>query len=352
MAKLWQMLGSGKIGPPGLGPLRIGVAMACVALLVAGCAETQLAIHAAKQIRRVPPAATAQPQYPSAQPQYKIGDPYRIDGVYYYPAVDYGYVETGIASWYGSKFHGRKTANGEIFDMNTLTAAHRTLPLPSLVRIANLDNGRSLVLRVNDRGPFARGRIIDVSRRAAQLLGFRYRGTARVRVSVLADESRRMAMLAQSGTLSEAERIAPPPTPTAVVVAQALPPPGQAPILPAMLPLPPPRNGSEVAAAAPLPPPTLEVSTMPVAPTALYVQAGAFVSYANAVRVRAKLARFGRARVVETRLGAQTFFRVRLGPLQDLERADRTLELVSSSGYPRARLVVDRPGDRERWPQS
>src|SRR6185436_8353681 len=99
-----------------------------------------------------------------------------------YPREDQFYDETGIASWYGSDFHGKATANGEQYDMETLTAAHRTLPLPVIVRVTNLENGRSLLVRVNDRGPYARGRIIDLSKRSAQLLGVYERGTARVRV--------------------------------------------------------------------------------------------------------------------------------------------------------------------------
>ena len=117
--------------------------------------------------------------------KYKVGNPYQIKGVWYYPKESFDHVETGIASWYGRQFHLKKTANGEIFDMNELTAAHRTLQMPSFVQVTNLENGRSLKLRVNDRGPFAHGRIIDVSRRAAQLLGFERQGTARVRVQIL-----------------------------------------------------------------------------------------------------------------------------------------------------------------------
>src|SRR5246127_144787 len=87
---------------------------------------------------------------------YKVGNPYQIDGVWYYPAEDWSYDETGIASWYGEAFHGKDTANGETFDLNAITAAHRTLPLPTIVEVTNLDNGRSLQVRVNDRGPYAR----------------------------------------------------------------------------------------------------------------------------------------------------------------------------------------------------
>ncbi len=120
---------------------------------------------------------------------YRVGVPYRVNGVWYYPAVDYNYDRTGTASWYGEEFEGRLTANGEIFDLNELTAAHTTLPMPSIVEVTNLENGRELQLRVNDRGPFAGSRLIDVSRRAAQLLGFEEQGTTLVRVRILKEES-------------------------------------------------------------------------------------------------------------------------------------------------------------------
>jgi rare lipoprotein A len=132
------------------------------------------------------------PQQLASQPSagyYRVGGPYKMNGVWYFPAVDYDYDRTGVASWYGEQFAGRLTANGEIFDLNELTAAHTTLPMPSIVQVTNLENGRSLQLRVNDRGPFVDGRLIDVSRRAAQLLGFEGQGTTLVRVKVLKDES-------------------------------------------------------------------------------------------------------------------------------------------------------------------
>src|SRR5690242_18586470 len=116
---------------------------------------------------------------------YKVGVPYQIGDTWYYPSEQPDYDETGIASWYGPTFYGRSTANGERFDADALTAAHRTLPMPVNVRVTNLDNGKSLIVRVNDRGPFSKGRIIDVSERAADLLGFRLQGTARVRVTYM-----------------------------------------------------------------------------------------------------------------------------------------------------------------------
>lgn len=119
---------------------------------------------------------------PSGGGYYKVGRPYKIAGRWYHPKEDPGYDKVGLASWYGSAFHGRKTANGEVFDMTALTAAHPTLPLPTYARVTNLENGNSVIVRVNDRGPFAHNRLIDLSKRTADVLGFKHRGTAKVRV--------------------------------------------------------------------------------------------------------------------------------------------------------------------------
>ncbi|MDX2257530.1 MAG: septal ring lytic transglycosylase RlpA family protein [Hyphomicrobiaceae bacterium] len=114
---------------------------------------------------------------------HKVGKPYEIAGQWYHPRHDPSYEESGTASWYGDAFHAKRTANGEIYDMHAMTAAHRTLPLPSIVRVTHLVNGRSVLVRVNDRGPFRKGRIIDLSRAAAEALGFHHHGTAPVRVT-------------------------------------------------------------------------------------------------------------------------------------------------------------------------
>ena len=116
----------------------------------------------------------------------KTGAPYQVAGVWYYPiASNKNYNRTGMASWYGKKFHGKKTANGERYDMYAMTAAHTTLPMPSNVRVTNLENGRSVIVRVNDRGPFVKDRIIDLSYAAAKALGYVEQGTAHVRVQTL-----------------------------------------------------------------------------------------------------------------------------------------------------------------------
>lgn len=120
---------------------------------------------------------------------YKIGAPYKIYDVLYEPKNYEDFEEVGTASWYGDYFHGKKTANGEIYNMRDLTAAHPTLPLPSLVRVTNMRNNKSAIVRVNDRGPFAKDRIIDVSQRAAEVLDFRSYGTTEVKVEFLKKET-------------------------------------------------------------------------------------------------------------------------------------------------------------------
>jgi rare lipoprotein A len=138
----------------------------------------------------------------------KVGKPYKIAGLWYVPKHQPDYDETGIASWYGPKFHGKSTANGEIYNQNRLTAAHPTLPMPSLVEVTNLANGRTILVRVNDRGPYKRGRILDLSARAAQLLGYQANGTAQVRVryagkaSLNGDDRHEQAFLTQQAWYS------------------------------------------------------------------------------------------------------------------------------------------------------
>lgn len=155
--------------------LSLGVAL----LAVAGCSRDERSI--AYSPRVIP---FGQP-IPKGGGHYKLGTPYVVAGVRYVPRDQPNYDATGIASWYGRDFHGRLTANGEIYDMDAMTGAHPTLPLPSMVRVTNLENGRSAIVRINDRGPYKRGRIIDLSARAATRLDIVRRGTARVRVQYI-----------------------------------------------------------------------------------------------------------------------------------------------------------------------
>lgn len=305
-----------------------GLVPIAVALLLAGCAAVQLGDDGAERTARAPESAAAAGTgaahpAPGARPHYKVGNPYQIDGIWYYPRENPDYDETGIASWYGVDFHGKLTANGEIYDMDALTAAHKTLPMPSTVRVTNLDNGRSLVLRVNDRGPFVHGRIIDVSRHASKLLGFHTQGTAKVRVAVLQSGGDRF--IAAKPVTSEEEMQLALAAPRDGVTSQMLPPPGGV----AAAPVPP------VASA----PPAVE-QREPRA-TSMYVQAGAFVSASNAKRLRGKLAALGPTMVSEVTIKGLVFHRVRLGPLTTVADADIALARVMGSGYPGARIVVD-----------
>ncbi|HEV3178699.1 MAG TPA: septal ring lytic transglycosylase RlpA family protein [Stellaceae bacterium] len=278
---------------------------------------------------------------------YKVGKPYQVDGIWYYPKDDWSYDETGIASWYGEQFHGRYTANGEVFDLNGLTAAHHTLPMPSIVQVTNLENGRSLELRVNDRGPFAGARIVDVSRQAAQLLGFERNGTAKVRVRLMSAETMQAQAVARrngseevpGGPIEVAQA-----APRTAVDAQPLAP------LPGARAAPPGQTASIVpvkAAAAPElvvvdPPLTGQVTQVGAKPNAqIFIQAGAFAQMDNANRVRQRIAGLGSAQITAVRVNGNNLFRVRLGPIVSVDEADRMLARVLANGLPDARIVVD-----------
>ena len=291
-------------------------AIIVLALLLSACAQTQLAIFTAKKVTGAVDDA-AKPT-----PTYKVGNPYEINGVRYTPREDPDYDVTGIASWYGVPFHGKTTANGEIYDMNDLTAAHKTLPMPTMVRVTNLENGRSIILRVNDRGPFVNGRIIDLSRRAAQLLGFEAQGTAKVRVSVLQTASRRY--VAGKPVTTDEERNAVVAVPRIEVSGEALPPPNGVAVAPA-----PPQSNSPI------------VSLEPVRKTEVFIQAGAFTVYENAKRLHDELRAIGSTRVSTVTIQGQTFHRVRLGPMTTVEQADIILAKVIDSGYVDARIIID-----------
>ena len=318
--------------------------------------------------------------YHRGQPSYKVGSAYQINGKWYYPKVDYGYDETGLASWYGEAFDGKATANGEVFNLNDLSAAHKILPLPSVVEVSNLRNGRSLRLRVNDRGPYVDVRIIDVSRRAAQLLGFEMAGTTPVRVRILKDESIEVAQAAMRGQTGRVQFAAaarslpaeaaaaprPPSLPPVIRSVTAAPPPDIA---------PPPRaefltrEQPPVAVAAASPPqpaaeprrrwPSLiaQAHAEPLHPGSsgravpaavavstsgrIFVQAGAFAVPENAQRVRARIAALGSVQVVPAEVNGSALYRVRLGPVTNGAEADRLLSKVVGSGYPTARIVSE-----------
>jgi rare lipoprotein A len=157
-------------------------AVVAAGLLVANCGKTNSRIDSKYGVAASERVVGSGEPVPKGGGAYRVGKPYVVAGRTYVPKENTNYRAEGIASWYGDDFHGRKTANGEIFDMTSISAAHPTLPIPSYARVTNLRNKRSLIVRVNDRGPFARDRIIDLSTRAAKLLEFHGHGVAHVRV--------------------------------------------------------------------------------------------------------------------------------------------------------------------------
>lgn len=297
-------------------------------------------------------------------PHYKIGKPYQVAGKWYYPKEDPNYSKVGIASWYGSQFHGRLTANGEIFDMDRLSAAHTTLPLPSMVEVTNLENGRSVVVRVNDRGPFVDDRIIDMSREGARRLGFEQQGIARVRVRYVGtaplegsaprsqprpdrvvraapvrEEPTSPAAAPQGDPISDlltSMESAPALTPGAeeLAIAEAGAP-GEAEIPAADLSTPDPDDARFVHKDAGRDAP----------PEAIYViRVAALSSLANLDALRAQLGDIGTLRLsrIETEAG-NVFYRVNLGPFASIETAAEKLEAVRRAGYADASLVTLTP---------
>lgn len=316
------------------------------ALLLNGCAETNLAMHAVKNLNHREPDVRP-------KPVYKVGQPYQVDGVWYYPAENWRYSANGVASWYGDNFHGRVTANGEIYDKMALTAAHPTLPMPSKVRVTNLRNGRTLDLRVNDRGPFVANRVIDVSQRAAQILGFEQDGTAPVRVQILADESQQLKLLALNSSKGAGDDMAFKAAPiasvqvaemTATPVALRMEPrPESRPLAlqvlaPVAAPAPmatsaPARASSRAAAPAPAPANGLQQ------PSGMYVQAGAFRSYENAAALRRRLSPIGTTAISQSDEGERTWYLVRIGPVASKNAAESVKRQVAQAGIADARLV-------------
>ncbi|WP_368413107.1 septal ring lytic transglycosylase RlpA family protein [Dongia sp.] len=298
--------------------------------LLAACAEANLAVETTKVITR---------KEPDVSGPYKIGKPYQVKGVWYYPQADYNYNETGIASWYGPGFHAKQTANGETYDENDLTAAHKTLPMPSLVRVTNLENGRSIVVRINDRGPFVNNRIIDMSRRGAQLLAFEQNGTAKVRVELMKDES---MLLAAKASAKGGDTVSPPPAaaPAGAVTAQALPPVGGAAAPAAATPAKPVQQSA--IGAIQTPQVTGQVSVVPVKASNIFIQAGAFLRQANAQQLQLKLSSLGhQTSITPFMLNQQRFYRVQLGPIASVEEADKLLQRLIDNGHPDARIAVN-----------
>jgi rare lipoprotein A len=303
---------------------------------------------------------------------YQIGKPYEVDGLWYTPKEDPGYDRVGSASWYGELFHGRRTANGEIYDMDRLSAAHPTLPLPVYARVTNLNNGRSIVVRINDRGPYARDRIIDLSRRSAELLGFRSNGTATVRVRYLGraplngdDSYERKYLTSQSWVQFAAKGKSPKGRDDPVEVgsiAERLPaenpenlarpwkraePRGEA------VPADPVSAGWRATTSPGNAPPPQTTGSIPQTMGSIpseaqpkgkangpVIQAGSFKSKENADRARTALSAIAPVDVTEIAVGEDVYFRVRVGPFAGLPEAQAALAKVTKAGYRGAKMLA------------
>jgi len=307
------------------------------------CAGLMLAVLAAGCVT-TPETPEPRVSPPPNAGTYRVGKPYQIGGQWYYPREQPDYDETGIASWYGPGFYGNLTADGELFTAQDLTAAHKTLPMPVNVRVTNLENGRSLILRVNDRGPFAQGRILDVSERAAKLLGFFEKGIARVRVQYVAraDLPSGVPQPFGAGTPEDVATTAPAKVATAKVETAALPDiPGarEAPLKPVQQ-LPKPVAAATIGQADAGALPSGQVTQVPVPPvTRLYIQMGAFSNYANAARLAARLG--AEVKISAIQRGGQTLYRVRSGPYPTTEDADTALTTYLNRGAVDAHITVD-----------
>ncbi len=250
---------------------------------------------------------------PRVEPRTRAGNsnPYKVLGKTYYITQDpTGYREKGVASWYGRKFHGRRTANGEIYSMYGMTAAHKTLPIPSYVQVTNLKNNRSTIVRVNDRGPFHGNRIIDLTYAAAKKLGFEKVGTAEVLVEYIDPATY------QKGTVASAK-----PADSNVKVASL-------------------ETGSETPAPAPANSAGYEI------PPNTYLQVGAFTLEKSALALRQKLQNLTAYPVVVHRPGAladkaDRFFRVRIGPLKDNLDLALLRQKVLDANLPEPHVVRD-----------
>jgi rare lipoprotein A len=257
----------------------------------------------APDISKIPePVPKAEPQsvYGNKSPYTVLGQSYRV-----LPSAS-GYVERGIASWYGNKFHGYTTSNFEKYDMYAYTAAHKTLPLPSYARVTNLDNGASIIVRINDRGPFAENRIIDLSYVAALKLGIWQKGTGVVEVRAI-DPAH------QDKPTSSSRADVPVRAPRSPLARE---------------------DGARIASASPP-----EKTHKP----GLYLQVGAYSDRANAERAATTLrnARLGDVRIVETQVNGHSIQRVRVGPLRDVDEVDSLTPRVRALGLGEPRAVVD-----------
>jgi rare lipoprotein A len=262
----------------------------------------------------------AVPQRPLVAEAPLPADEIVVEGVRYVPGDDPGDVQTGVAAWYGPGFDGRRTASGDLFDVDGMSAAHRTLPLPSLAKVTNLDTGVAVVLKINDRGPFVRGKLIDISERGAELLGFRSTGQADVRIEVLEEAALHDASADDRRHLADTQVASAEGAATPLEPARYTPPPE-------------PRE---------LPDSIPEIvfdgeSRRNDAPHPLWVVAAVVADREAAEEIRTHLASIGGVEIAQARDG----WAVRLGPVPNPKDAPVLLRRVRGTGYSQAQVVAD-----------
>ncbi|OIP99256.1 MAG: hypothetical protein AUK35_08130 [Zetaproteobacteria bacterium CG2_30_46_52] len=310
--------------------LVVPAAMLLSLFTLAACAPTK---HTASQeIQTVPSSHDIHAPAASVGGHVKRGTPYQIAGKWYYPLSNGEfYDQSGIASWYGEEFHGKKTANGELYDMHTFTAAHTTLPLPSVVLVTNLENGKQIKVRVNDRGPFVKNRLIDLSYAAAQALGYDKQGTTRVRVQTLQTPSTSQLDAAAAigekneelDTTSEAEAQKSVKKINQEIMPKTMP----VVALPAVIP-------------AEVKQPEVAQQFTSQAATKAVIQVGAFGNKTNADGLVKQLqAGFGESMPAPYVMENSGIYRVRLGPFVAENEAVQALQLVQSQGFGAAMIV-------------
>ena len=302
---------------------------ASLGIWLAACSSTPR--HGGEHIKSLPPApGNVADAVPSAEARSTHGNPpfYDVNGQRFTVlASSDNYVERGVASWYGPDFQGHNTSSGERYDMYGMTAAHKTLPIPCYARITNLSNGRSVVVRINDRGPFVGNRIVDLSYSAATRLDIVRTGTAFVELRIVGPEAPSSAV--STPIVAVAAPVGNPSVvvamPTASVDAATAPPEPASPLAPT--PQPPESENSE-----------------PVAvPVALYIQVGAFADEGNAQRLIQRLRSAGIPQVfsLASADSGRRLRRVRIGPISTVEEFDRLAAQLATLGYPEARLAND-----------
>ena len=287
-----------------------------------------------------PFAGTGSPYYkgkgkiPFGGGKYHVGNAYQVAGRTWTPHEQPGYDKSGIASWYGEAFHKRKTSNGEWFDMNTLTAAHATLPLPSYAMVTNLDNGRQVIVRINDRGPFVDTRIIDLSKKAADVLGYRNKGKTHVRVKLigpapLRDSSQHMMAMNEAmnngASLSQIASLSDNPNAAATIQVAARKPKS---------------NYDAAAESASVQQASVAALEAMASNNAGYmVRVGVFHDFENAKNAYNQLASLGPTQIVKAVGANGPLYRVQMGPLDNKADAETALESAIASGFEGARIV-------------